>query len=179
MKLISLGSFNIHPVDLINNIREKFVNIAVFMICLIVSFNIYKNQSEMAKFLKANKETETIRSEVLNKLAISEKKINFYKNLFNKRDSSVTINTINTIVKESGISIISIKPGTENIYSAYIRYPFTLAVNAENYHAIGKFISKIESHPDTYFIDKLSIERNEETGRISFDMVLSTVIFKN
>ncbi len=172
--------------------KTKILNIALIILTVIIAPNVYKSNARSIASLNIRKDTESKKNGVLGEISQSEKMIKFYKNLFNKKDASLVINTINNIARDSNVKIISIKPGAEEQEPVYTRFPFVLTVSADSYHGIGKFISKIENHPDVYFVDAISIktqevsrEQDRESGlglkaanRVIVNLTLSIIIFK-
>lgn len=163
------------------------INIAIIILALIIANNIYKRQTVTLESLKKRKDTEIKTNEVLNDISQLGKKINAYKNALNKNNTSLVINSINGMGKESGIKIISFKPQTEVDYTIYVKYPYSLTISAKDYNQLGKFISKIESSSNNiYMVDSLNIksvskqqEEKTETSEISAELTLSIILFND
>ncbi len=149
---------------LINQHKNKILNIAIVIIALIIANNIYKAQANAVALLRENKDVELKKNALLGDVKASEDKMNTYKDAINKKDASSVINTIGDIANESGVKITSLRPGEEKASQFYTTYPFDLVVNAETYHDIGKFISRLESHPDIYMVELADIRTEEEQG---------------
>jgi len=148
--------------------------------------NLYGGQNRKIELLRANRDTEIKKNEVLVSIANFEKKMNSYKKLFNKRDISAVINTISNMAKDSNVKIISMKPRQEENFPAYLKYPFDIVIGVDSYHVIAKFISKIENHPDVFFIDRFEIktlekvrESEQQVHKLFVGLTISTVVFKN
>jgi Tfp pilus assembly protein PilO len=172
------------PINLLTLIsdKNKIINAIIILVTLPIAVNIYKFQTRNIDALNMQKDIEIKKNEILEKIGQSEKKINAYKELLNKKDISLIVNTISNIAKNSGIEVISIKPVNREDLSVYSRYSFALTINADSYHLIGGFISSLESCPDVYFIDRITInviERDQKTEKLGADLVLSTILFKN
>ena len=170
--------------ELINKQKNRIADIAVIILTIIIMSNIYKSQAKTMKSVREKIDAETQRYEVLGYMNKSERITTAYNNLINKKDISLAINTISNIARDAKINIIFIKPATTEVYPVYTKFPFNLVVNA-NYHEIGKFINKLESHPDIYFIDKIIIRPKEATGResakeynLNVELTISTILFK-
>lgn len=170
--------------NFVNKYKNKILNIIIIIFAVMVANNIYKVQNRITQSLKQNREAEIKKNELLDNIGQLEKKVNVYKNLLNKKDISLVMNTINNIARNSGVKIISIKPAGTSDYSVYVRYPFDLIITANSYHNIGTFISNIESYTDVYIIDSINIRpvaENIEKGQIpkfNVDLKVSTVFFK-
>jgi len=170
--------------DYINKYKNKILNIAIVILALIIANNIYKSQNRTLESLKENKDIEMKKNTVLGDIDRLEGRINSYKNLFNKKDVSLIMNTIRGLAKDTNIKIISLRPQKEKDYPVYIKYSFDLVMNARDYHQIGKFISKIEGSPDIYMIDNINIrpltesQTAQQTYKLTVELTLSTVFFK-
>jgi len=179
--------------DLFAKGRKKIISIIIIILTLIIVLSIYGTQSKKIESLRAAKDAQMKKNEVLQQIAQSEKTIKLYKELVGKKDAYTVMNTIDSIVKESSVRLISLKPETERGYPLYIEYPFSLVVATNSYHAIGKFISNIENHPDIFFIDAMSIKANGEnqaqegepaqaskpTEKLTVNLTLTIIAFKN
>ena len=176
MKLKAMNSLSIN--------KKNIINFIIILIALPIAVNIYKSQVKSAGLLKNNKEIELKKNEVLEDISISEKTVNSYKALLNRKDIFLVLNVIGNIAKKSGVKINSLKPQAPQDYPAYIKYSFDLTVDVDNYHALGKFISALESNPDVYFVDNLTIKSTEglgestQTGKLTVNLTLSTILFR-
>lgn len=146
--------------------KNRFLSIALILLTLVVATYIYRTQSKYTNQLNVKKDAESKKNELFNQLSQSEKKLQYYKGFFNKKEASSVINTITKIAKDSNIKILSIKPNKEDKRLEYIKYPFVLSFSVDSYHAIGKFISKLENYPDLYFLEVLSIELQETSQKL-------------
>lgn len=172
--------------------KKNIFNLGIIILTLIIVSSVYRNQNKTIESLNIKKETEIKKNEVLNEISRSEKKFKSYGNLLGKKDATSVVDTIKNLAKDSGVEAISVKPGTEEVQLFYIKYPFILVISADSYHAIGKFIDKIESHPDVYFVDAISIRSQQESetldkesaqmpksaNRLIVDLILSIIAFK-
>lgn len=171
--------------DLTNRLgkgKNKIVNIALIILTLIAAPNIYISKAKKSESLNAQKAIELKKNEVLGRIARSEKKIKFYKDLFSKKDASLIMNTVNSIARDSNVKIILIKPGTEERESVYTKYPLVLTINVDGYHGLGKFISRIENHPDIYFVDEINIKTqsaaSQPSSALTVNLTLNVIVFK-
>lgn len=177
-------------VSLLLENKEKIFSITILILALLIAAAIYRSQSRHLYLLTIKKDTEIKKNAVLGKIKESEKKIKFYKGLLKEKDASSIVNAINNIAKDSGVQIISIEPQAEEKQSLYVNYPFILTINADNYHAIGKFISKIESYSNVYFTQAISIRplgdlSNEESegtapkiNKLTVNLTLNIIAFR-
>ena len=164
---------------LVNQYKNRVLNIAVIIIALIIAVNIYKSQARAIAALRESKDTELKKNTVLTSLSLSEKDINHYKEVINKKSISSVINKIGNIANEAGVKITSLRPEQEAVKDYYLKYPFALSVKAKTYHEIGRFISKLEAHPDIYMVELIEIknEAEESQGKgLVADIKVSTVL---
>ncbi len=166
-------------IELSNKYKNKILNIAIIILALIISSNIYKKQAKEIESLKGKTNVEIKKNNMLKSISQLEKRINTYRNLFAKKDVSENINTISNIAKESGIKIVSIKPIPEQrqIYPEYIKFPFNLVLNTSKYHALGKFISKVEGYRDVYVIDSLEMRFEPTKEELTVNLKVSSIAF--
>jgi Tfp pilus assembly protein PilO len=160
---------------LVNKHKNKIVNIAIIILAIIISANIYKKQADGIETLKTKKGIEKKNNDVIKDINQLVEKINSYEKLFTKKDASLVINTITGIAKQSGIKIVSMRPDSEQAYPNYVKLPFGLTVSADNYHAIGKFISKLEGYQDVYIIDSAGIRFDNQSKEFTVNLRLSAL----
>lgn len=179
--------------DLLQKHKNKLVNAAVIVFALIVANNIYGIYARKLDILQVQTENEMRKNQVLSTISQSEKKINAYKQLINSKDLSTVLNTISNLAKDFSVSIISVRPRGEVNYSAYTRYGYEMTVLARDYHALGKFIGKLEDSPDIFMVYSVSLqpvdrrqEEPKETGgnpgdgrKLKAELVINTVWVNN
>ena len=172
--------------------RKRVLSIGIILFTLSIALIIYRIQTKQIESLYVNKDTELKKNDVLNEISRSEKAIKLYKNLLSQKDASSVMNTISGIARGSNVRLISIKPDREENQPLYIKTPFILVIGADNYHAIGQFISSTENQSDIYFIDAISIRSQEEsrtpdqeltetsqpTDKLIINLILSIIAFK-
>lgn len=168
--------------------KAKIINAAVIILALVIAGNIYKSQAKGLELLRERNQTEAKKNTVLQDISRLEKRLTSYKGFFAKKEAGAIINTLSNLAKESGIKILSIRPGREERYRDYAKLPFELSVNSPDYNAIGKFVSRIENHQDVYLVENLGIRpgnidntEKQDTKKqgLEADLTLSTVIFSS
>lgn len=158
--------------------KNKIVNFAFIIVIVLIAYNfIYKIQLQDIEELKKKKNVEIKKKEVLVSISQLERRINAYKSLLAKRDKDLIIANLGNLAKESKIKIISIKPRPEQRYADYIMLPFDLVVTAADYHTLGWFISKIESHRDIYLIEAANVRSETRTGGLTVNLTLNSIIY--
>jgi Tfp pilus assembly protein PilO len=160
----------------LNKHKNKFINATVIIIALIISNYIYRQQSIEISSLDNKKKAETKKDKEIGDISAMDQRIKSYQSLMVKRDAGIIITNISNFARESGINIISIRPGKEEIYQNYFKLPFDLVVNAKNYHAIGKFISSIESAQDVFFVvESLYLKTDQASNQLTASLRLSNL----
>ena len=160
-----------------NKHKNKLINVTIIVLALIISSNIYRKQTQVMNSLEKTKEVEVKKSSVIENIKQIEHKMRSYKNLLIKQDSGLIINIMGGIAKQSGVKIISVRPDAEQKYLNYVKSPFSVVLSAANYHAIGKFISKLESYPDVYMVETLDIKSEIQTRELAVNLRLSSIAF--
>ncbi|MFH1397024.1 MAG: type 4a pilus biogenesis protein PilO [Candidatus Omnitrophota bacterium] len=167
----------------LENIKSKIFNILIIGLALIIANNIYKSQSGRILALKQQKEVELKKQVVLGDIKRSYSRIAAIKAFINKKEISTVVNSLADIAKECYIQIDSLKPLKEEQFSEYSIYPFELSVSADNFHTLGKFISKLESSSDFYIVRKLDFHLTGRFGagqnKLTANLVIATVLIKD
>ncbi|MGE5197716.1 MAG: hypothetical protein ACM3IL_04355, partial [Deltaproteobacteria bacterium] len=83
----------------------------------------------------------------------------------------------------AGVKILSLRPLPEEGFPLYVKYTYDLTLEANSYHAMGKFISKIESSPFIFKVEYISMQpqANIQKGKlelITANLKISTVLLK-
>lgn len=167
MELVGFASKNI----------KKIVNIAIIILALIISSNIYKQQAKEIESLKIKNDLEAKKNAVIESIGKQEKTINAYRNLLIKKDAGSVINIISNIAKDSEVKIASIRPGQEQRFPDYINMPFSLTLSAPNYHALGNFISRLESYKDVYMVEVIEIKSESQSKELTISLTVSSIAF--
>ncbi len=155
-----MKNINLHLIDLLNlksRVKNKFLDIVLVLLTIIIAYSIYKNQNSTLASLKSNIKKQIDRNEVLERIIKLEKKMDSYRQVLKVQDASELINTINNVARASGINILSIRPEIKKVLPAYEKQIFSISITAENYHLLGRFISKLESSSDFYLIEFFNI----------------------
>jgi len=169
--------------ELIEKYKNKILNVLVVIIAIFIANNIYKNQTALIMSLNKAKDMEEKKNLVLGQISELEKKFKVRKDFINNKDISLSINNINGIAQELGVKINAIRPQEKRDYPLYTKYPFDLSLNFKDYHQLGTFISRLESHQDIYIIEKINIRKlrygsEDVSDLLSVDLTLSTVLVK-
>lgn len=166
--------------QLINKIKDNAFNVAIILLAFLISYNIYKKQNQEFSILFETKAGEFKKNEILGRIMGLEKKIEVYKNFLRDKDENLLMRSINEIARAADVRIVSIRPSFQQVVSEYIlEYPFELTVETEDYHALGRFISKVENYADFYLVEQLNIQYAADTEKLTAKLRLSYVVFKN
>jgi Tfp pilus assembly protein PilO len=141
----------------INKNKNKVFNIVLIVIALIVASNIYKKQVADINTLKANIEEEEKRNKTLVNIGKLDTKIESYRVLLPKKETSSYMNDINNIARDAGIKIMSIKPSGEETSPDYTKYLYDLTVSSSDYDSLARFINTLEVNKTVYMVDLLDI----------------------
>ncbi|MBU0504183.1 MAG: type 4a pilus biogenesis protein PilO [Candidatus Omnitrophota bacterium] len=167
----------------IETIKEKFFDILIIGLALIIANNIYKAQGKVIVSLKERKQIELKRLDVLKDVNRSYERINSIKSFVNNKDISLIVNSLTDIAKDCHIQIDSLKPGKDEEASGYVIYPFELSVSAGSYHNLGKFISRLESSADFYIIRSLDFsfiaDSAIDKNSLKVNLAIATVLIKD
>lgn len=145
---------------IINEHKNKILNIAIIVLALAVSNNIYKSQNKGLGLLKEKKEAEIKKGTLLEDISAVDKKLDVYRKLLRtgKKDKFLIINNITNIAKNFDVKVESVKPLGEQKYPAYIKYPSEVILSSNDYHTVGQIISELENYNnEVYIIDSFTI----------------------
>lgn len=120
---------------------------------------------------------ELQKNSILEEIAKREKRIGIYKESLSKKDASLVINNLGSLAQEAGIKIISARPLLEQRSADYVKHSFAMTAAAEDYHAIGDFISRVENYPDIYAVEALEIKAGSQPGKLVLDIVVSSISY--
>ncbi|MCX5713468.1 MAG: hypothetical protein NT033_01375 [Candidatus Omnitrophica bacterium] len=167
---------------LINRYKSLLFNIFIILAALYFSSKIYKAQTIKFTKLTMDRDSALKKNEALSDIGKLENKLNLYRSFMTK-DVSLAINTLADLAKDSSIHILSVAPDKEQLLAAYIRFPFNLVLEADNYNALGTFMSKLESHHDIFIVDSAVIkpeivEVGSKKTKLLVTLRISTVLFK-
>lgn len=163
--------------DFIPKNKNKLLNVGLLIVALIVSNNIYKQQLKVMEKLKSGNAMEIKKNALLEDISKSMKTVDSYKRLLIKKEIGAIISEINTMAKESNVSIDSIRPLQEQKGPDVARQPFFLSISAPGYHAIAKFISKVENYKDVFVIESFQVVTATQNKPIAATLTLSSVTF--
>lgn len=137
--------------------KNFILNLTVIITALFVALQIYSSDNQQVKSLNQKKEDELKKNEIIQGIVGLEKKIDDFKQVFPKKDSSSIMTQISNIAKNNLIKIVSIKPVDEQVFPDYIKTSFLINVYVPDYHALGNFISQLENNKEIFTVGEISI----------------------
>jgi len=143
---------------LFNKYKNNILNIAIIILALSVSGKIYQGGAKKMDLIQQEKEAALKKNGIVAEIARLETEIVSYKSLVGKKHANAVINTLRDIAKEAGVKITLIRPAGAQRDKYYTELTFDLSVSAVDYHALGKFISKIESNKEIYIVESMEIK---------------------
>ncbi|MFH1457891.1 MAG: type 4a pilus biogenesis protein PilO [Candidatus Omnitrophota bacterium] len=158
--------------------KNRIFNLLFFALSLFIAGKIYNKQLREVDLLIEKKNLESKRNEILESISSTEKKIDAYKNLLERRDVSNVINTISDIASATDVSITSMRPNHQEKYPEYVKIPYKLELATESYHNLGRFLSRLESHEDVFMVDSIDIRTQERSDGLKAALTLNLVVYK-
>jgi Tfp pilus assembly protein PilO len=163
--------------ELFNKHKNKIINAVVILVALFVSNNINKQHNSEIATLSEKRTVELNRNSKVDEIVKLDKRVISYKNLLVKRDVGQLITDLSNFASESEVIIVSLRPEVEQKFKNYLKVPFDLSVSAKGYHAIGKFISEIESSQDVFVVESFSIRVDTQSRTLNTEIRLSSLSF--
>lgn len=109
----------------------------------------------------------------ISRIFAAEQKIKGYKGRFApSADTSWLINFLSASAKQSRVSLTSVTPSTVNKAQEYEIVALALQTRS-GYHALGEFISKIESHDSYLLVSDLRID--SEAGALGATLIVTCI----
>lgn len=165
--------------DSTNKYKNVIFNIALVLGAVFIAYNfIYTRHLRGLASLNQEKEIEIKKNAALEEISKLEKRLNAYKNFLVKKETGLIISTLSDMAKATGLEISSVRPGTEEKFLTYAKVTFSLEMNASNYHALGEFISKMESSPDIYIVEDINIRTQGPGNKLSVNLKVNKIFFK-
>jgi len=170
--------------DNINDYKNQILNIAIIILAIFIASKIYNNQAKEVLVLNEKKDVEARKNIVLEEIKKSENKIDAYKSFINDKQLSAVVNKLNEIAKQLPINILSIKPSGEQEFPLYIKYPFSMKIETNNYHMVGELLSLLESNPIIFHAEAVAMYPEElrmgkKIGKIIAEIKVDTFILKD
>ena len=143
--------------ELFKKNKSMIINVGVILLAIFVAAYLYNMQNQQLATLEENRDEEVKKNEVLESLNRVEKRIANYKKSLSRKDLGSVIGAMTDIAKETGVKVTSVKPGTDQQFADYTKTSFFIVVKVPDYHALGKFISKVENYKDLFLVEDVNI----------------------
>ncbi len=167
---------------LINRHKSLIFNIFIVLVALYFASKVYTVQSKKIVKLSKERDSSMKKNDALAEIRKLENRLNLYRS-FMAKDVSLVVSTLADLAKQSSIRIVAVSPEPEQDTAAYIKYPFSLSLEVDNYNNLGSFMSKLESHHDIFIVDSIVIkpemaEAGSKKTKLLAAIKMSTVLFK-
>ena len=162
----------------LNKYKNIVMNLALIILAVIVSGNIYKRQSADLASINRNIAEEKKKNKVFDNLGKLEKKIDAYKKVLPGEEATTVINVLNAIAKDFNVRITSIRPAPEERKDDYTKSAFQLNIVVSGYQALGRFISALENHPIFFVVEGVGINSDRQTQDMNVSLVVSKIAFR-
>lgn len=163
--------------------KNLIVNLGIILLALFLAFKIYDAGNQQVNSLIQQKEDEAKKNAIIENIVGLESRMDSYKKVLIKKDLSSVMAEISNLAKNNSIEIASVKPLNDENYTDYVKSSFLLTIKAPSYHALGDFISQIESFKDLYLVAELSInsdqpKQEEDVSKgLSVSLKISTISY--
>ncbi len=137
--------------------RNTAFNIGLVFVALVIAHAIYSNQYKKVLELRRNIGLEEQKNVLFEELNINQKKMAAYRQVYGRKEASSLVNDINQMARDSGVSILGIKPGVEQKQLGYSELSIDLNLGASDYHSLAKFIAALENSAYLYLIKSFDI----------------------
>ena len=164
--------------------KNQIVNLGIIILALFIAFRLYQSAQLEINALNQQKQDELKKNDMTQSIAGLEDTLEGYRKVFVKKDVSSVMDKVSGIAKNYDVKVVSIKPGREENFENYLKSSFTIVINIPSYHALGEFISQIESQKDIFLVDAVSVDasgidqsRNIAGMNFNVNLTLSTISY--
>jgi hypothetical protein len=170
---------------------DQIINIAFLVIAVLVAINIHQKQNKKFAQIFQIRDVENERNEILLRIGNLNKRIGLYKETLKPMEQREIINTITNLAQATDTKIISLKPQEkatrEKKSKIYNQAFFRLDIQADGYHQLAKFISRLENNPILFIIESFQVKgvlptRAELTVRpekMQADLIISALFLED
>jgi hypothetical protein len=170
----------IDPLALAQKHKGMVLNIGLVLLSLFIANYIYSSQGKEAQALRQQKETELKKNEELESIRQMQKGIDSYKQILAGRDPEAIINMLSSLAQQSGVKIVSMQPlGSQRPADYLNTLQMNLTVASPGYHALARFICKIENSAGAYAIDSIEIRKDGQARELNAYLKISSTSFKD
>lgn len=149
--------------------KNTVLNTVILLIGCFIAFKIYTSQVAVITSLREKKESEIKKNEALQGIGRTKKQLTEYVKFVNNKDIDSILHTIGKIAQESGVEIVSLRPGKIAERSLFMVYYFNIRLRVNTFHKVGEFISMLESNPDIFTVVSVNMEPDISYTNLSQD----------
>ncbi|MBU0710002.1 MAG: type 4a pilus biogenesis protein PilO [Candidatus Omnitrophica bacterium] len=164
--------------ELITKYKAIILNITIILLTLFIISKLNTKQQNKLKLINQGMKSESQKTQLLDSISKTEKKLTSYDNFLVRRDESAVISTMSNLAAESGVQVATISPDSGQQYDDYIKLPFNLTLKAPDYHSLGRFVSKLESHSDIFVVENAQILSGYNQESLKINLTVSYVVLK-
>ncbi len=171
--------------ELLSKHKNKIINLIILLVAFNIAKSIYQKQMAAIAQVRDQVDAQVKNNEVLGEISAQEKKIGIYKDYLNSKKIDEVLRNISEFAQQCGLEVSSARPLPKQDSADYLVHTFQCNLVAKDYHAVGRFINLIESHPNVYTVEEFTLRYNE-TGEIAlkgfpYDLAvrISTVFLKS
>jgi Tfp pilus assembly protein PilO len=163
--------------EIVNKIKQNLLNLVILIVAIIIAFKVYQSKEKDILALKNQKLMEEKKNDVLIEISTLEKTLAFLNNNVNNKLTSGVLDKIGDFANSASVKISRITPQKEIPSGEYTKYPYDVALSADNYHQIGRFVSLLENSTDIYMVENLAISKGGAEGDpISATLTVYTIL---
>lgn len=156
--------------------RSHVIAIALVIASLVISKNVFQGWNSEKKGLEKRKVERARYDEMKKKMTNAEKSLKEYQLQLLDNDFFILKNTVEKITRNAAVRVVSLKPGSEQVFGSFKKMDLSLIVQAD-YPELIDFMQKIEESamPIQIELMQISIERQsrKEDKSLSVDIKVS------
>lgn len=165
-------------VGFVQQYRSHAIAIALVFVSLLIAKNVFHGWDVEKKSLEKRKAERVRYEEVKKKVTAAEKTMKEYQEQLLDNDFFILKNTVEKITRNAAVRVVSLKPGSEQMFGAFKKMDLSLMVQAD-YPELIDFMQKIEESalPIQIELMQISIERQskKEDKSLSVDIKVSGI----
>lgn len=166
-------------ISFIARFKNTILSITIILLALYFGNKFYSEQAKQMKALNKKIIEEEDRNQALKSIKLSQNNIEKLKEAVSNLDAGSVMNIINNLARASGVKVTSIRPGTEKQLQEHTKLPFNVALALDSYHALGKFVSKLESEKNIFTVDSLEMSLDSQTKTLTANILIHNIFLKD
>jgi len=146
--------------------KDNILKAVIIIISLIISYNIYQFQDKQLGRLQESLKMNKKKLILLKGMKATQAELDAYKDLLIQSAGGSPITALNTFAKNSEVNVDSLRPEQSKRSENFKETAFSLNLSAKSYHSFAKFISMVESGPQIFIIESLTINSGFDTSEV-------------